>query len=495
MPSFKWDSPRPEEEALTELIAPGLLKLAWFAEQGYYPHLYQLFFHNFRNEDGELCRFRHLVAGRRGGKTLSAAWEVLYYSTHPEAFHRDAYGKEDTRPLHIWVLAKDHTLGRAALLAFREVIRQAGLRKGIDYNENRGEKYFEFPDGTLIEFRTADDPESLRGAGLDILWIDEAAAIPSNQAYYVVYPALSDKLGRLITTTTPKGKNWYYDEFWNDKALSDPDQGIVEYRSIDNPYFQRKEWERVKRRYHPLLFKQEYMASFDSMAGVELSGDWLHFYETKEIPRNKDGKLELQVFIGVDPAISLSDQADYFVLTVIGVTKDNSTVYLLEQIKKRIPFAEQVNLIELMQAQWRPTLIGVETTAYQAALAQQLERLPSLPPIYEVPARGKKSQRILAMSPLFRLGRVRVRRDHRDFIDEWVDYDSTLKNPKDDCLDSMEIALRTAGALLPEMPDEEDVRDRPAKDIDELADRRLPKQLPEKFEEDIYWDDELGSDF
>jgi hypothetical protein len=58
------------------------------------------------------------------------------------------------------------------------------------------------------------------------------------------------------------------------------------------------------------------------------------------------------------------------------------------------------------------------------------------------------------MSPMFRIGKARVRADQRDFIDEWLNYDSTLKNPKDDCLDAVEIAIRTAGALMPEMPDE-----------------------------------------
>ena len=52
------------------------------------------------------------------------------------------------------------------------------------------------------------------------------------------------------------------------------------------------------------------------------------------------------------------------------------------------------------------------------------------------------------MSPLFRIGKVKIKKDHADFIQEWVDYDSGIQKPKDDCLDSMEIALRTAGALL-----------------------------------------------
>jgi hypothetical protein len=63
-------------------------------------------------------------------------------------------------------------------------------------------------------------------------------------------------------------------------------------------------------------------------------------------------------------------------------------------------------------------------------------------------AKGKKWERILAMSPLFRIGKVKIKKDNADFIQEWVDYDSAQQKPKDDCLDSMEIALRTAGALL-----------------------------------------------
>jgi hypothetical protein len=51
---------------------------------------------------------------------------------------------------------------------------------------------------------------------------------------------------------------------------------------------------------------------------------------------------------------------------------------------------------------------------------------------------------------LFRIGKIRIKREHRDFIDEWINYDASVSNSKDDCLDSMEIALRTAGALLGE---------------------------------------------
>jgi phage terminase large subunit-like protein len=197
------------------------------------------------------------------------------------------------------------------------------------------------------------------------------------------------------------------------------------------------------------------MASFDSMLGLELQGDWLHFYEPSEIPPNE----ELNLYMGVDPAVSLSDDADRFSMALIGVTKDNSQVYLIEQFAGRIPFADQVEKIAEWYQLYRPQLIGIEDNAYQAVLAQQVARLDFMPPVIGQPAKGKKSQRILAMSPMFRIARVKIRKSHKDFINEWIAYDSTKSNPDDDCLDSVEIALRTAGILLPMPARKEEIFD------------------------------------
>jgi len=95
--------------------------------------------------NGKLTRFRHLVAGRRGGKTLSAAWEVLFYLLHPEYFHLDAHGTSSDRPLWAWALAKNSKVGFPAKKAFREAIVQCKLQKGKDYEENKTEGLLRVP--------------------------------------------------------------------------------------------------------------------------------------------------------------------------------------------------------------------------------------------------------------------------------------------------------------------------------------------------------------
>jgi predicted phage terminase large subunit-like protein len=430
---------------LLERIGPYGPKFAWFIEHGYKPHLWQALFHTMET-DGNLTRFRHLVAGRRGGKTLSAVWEVIYYCIHPEAYWHDFHGIESSKPLWVWVLSKDYKTGTAARIGIRTALKETGLKYGTDYKENKGDKFIEFSNDSFLEFKTADDPQSLRGAGLHILWIDEAGFITSSEAWEVVSPSLADNLGALITTTTPLGKNWYYQEWWTGEALNDPDISRVEYMSIENPHFPQKEWVNQQRRTHPLIFKREYMASFDSMAGLDLQGDWLQYYNKSHL----EGK-KLFTYMGVDPAVSLSDNADHFSMALLGVEEHTGDAYLLEQYMGRIPFPEQVQLIQEWHLKYRPQLIGVEATAYQAALEQQVSRLSSMPPVLAITAKGKKSERILSMAPLFRIGKIKIRNDHADFINQWVDYNSSLKNPNDDALDSVEIALRTAGVLLPEL--------------------------------------------
>ena len=439
-------------------------KFWWFAQFGYQPHVWQAVFHGAADEHDLIKPFRHLVAGRRGGKTLSAAWETLFYALHPSEFHRDVHGTASDRPLWIWILAKDYPTGFASLATLLEVMGKAGLTKGRDYQYNKTERKIEFANGTLVQFKTADDPQSLRGAGLDILWIDEAAFIDSADAWLVVAPALADKEGIVITTTTPHGKNWFYEEFFAGPALDDELQFRVEYTSIDCPYFPRARWEYYKQRYHPIMFRQEFMAAFDAFTGIALQGDWLKFWvrgnpDIKtgdlglgDLYDKETGRYKLRIFLGIDPAISQADTADHFAMAVIGLTEDNTQAYLLDYYVGRMEFPDQLDKLREWHQQWRPQMIGIESNAYQHALAQMAYRMEGLPPIVPVFAAGKKNERILAMSPLFKVGRVRLSRDHVDFIDQWVNFDPSKKNQKDDLLDAVEIALGTAGVLLPRAP-------------------------------------------
>ncbi len=341
---------------------------------------------------------------------------------------------------------------------------KVGLVKGRDFYHNKTEKRIEFENGTLIQFKTADDPQSLRGAGLDIIWMDEAAFIPNADAWTVSYPALTDREGLVISTTTPWGKNWFFEEFFTGEALVDPDEFRVQYTSLDNPFLKRKVIERARRRYHPMHFKQEFLASFDAFAGIALQGDWLKYWvagnadvktddlSLKHLYDETSGRYRLRIYMGVDPAISLAEDADHFSMAVIGVTDDNEQVFLLDTFKGRLAFPDQLDKIREWHLKWRPEWIGVESNAFQKALAQQSARLDTFPVILPVFSKGDKNTRILTMAPLFKYGKVRIHRRLADFIDQWINFDPAKKNQDDDMLDAVEIALGVAGVLLSAQP-------------------------------------------
>jgi len=474
------------ETVYPEAYAAHPAKYWWFLKNEYVPHVWQAAMHSAVNEKGQLKRFRHLVAGRRGGKTLSAAWEVLFYALYPSEFHRDAHGAEDyDRPLWIWLLTKDYPTGFPALTTLLDVMRQAGLTKGKDYHYNKTERRIEFIEsGTVLQVKTAEDPQSLRGAGLDILWIDEAAFIDSADAWHVVRPALSDKLGLVLTTTTPNGKNWLWETFFTGPALEDDNQFRVEYTSIDSPYFPHEEWEYAREHYHPIFFRQEYLASFDAFAGVALQGDWLKYWvagnpdvKTGDISLKSligdDGQYKLDIYIGIDPAISLSEDADHFAAAIIGITDDRAQAYLLDTFLDRIPFPDQIDLIQELQLKWRPMLIGIESNAFQKAIIQQASRLEGFPGIVPVYSKGQKNDRILSMSPLFKIGKIRIHRRHSDFLDQWVSFNPEKRNQRDDLLDAVEIALGVASVLLPSRPGEYLIDKRGSESPSEMARAQL----------------------
>ena len=82
----------------------------------------------------------------------------------------------------------------------------------------------------------------------------------------------------------------------------------------------------------------------------------------------------LTVVIGVDPAIGEGSQHDYFAAVVVGIAAEEGSkgarVYILEVYCARIRFAEQLERLSELARRYLPRRIGIESTAYQAALMQ-----------------------------------------------------------------------------------------------------------------------------
>lgn len=215
----------------------------------YKPHPGQAAFHKSK------ARYRILACGRRWGKTRAAAAEAL----------RLTLSKPKQRG---WIVAPTYSQTQESWRAIEEIAPPELLRL-IDIK--RSDRRWVFPNGSEIEFRTAERPENLRGAGLNWAIVDEAAQVSEN-AWLTLRPTLSDKLGRIILITTPFGRNWVYREYVRGTSDEHPNHESWRHSSRANPHFPAEEWEAARGDVPADWFAQEYEAQFLDDAAMVFRG-------------------------------------------------------------------------------------------------------------------------------------------------------------------------------------------------------------------------------
>jgi len=119
----------------------------------------------------------------------------------------------------------------------------------------------------------------------------------------------------------------------------------------------------------------------------------------------------LFVAMTIDPAISEKQSADYFAINVSGMD-ENYRIYVLDTIKGRWKVAESIDNIFTTYQKWHPSVIGLETIAYQKALKSWLEEKMRergvFFPITELrrSTNETKEFRIKALEPFYRDGLI-----------------------------------------------------------------------------------------
>lgn len=203
------------------------------------------------------ARFKVVANGRRYGKTKLGVW--LCTRT----------GLEGGRT---WWVAPTYKIALEGWDTLTEFARQI---PGSEISKT--EKEVTWPGGGRTQVRSADDPQSLRGAGLDGVVLDEAAFIQQEAWTQALRPALSDRQGWALFISTPRGHNWFW-ELW-EQAHQYEDWAAWRAPTLDNPFIPREEIELARRTSHPAAFAQEYEASFESVSNMV----WPHFSRERHV--------------------------------------------------------------------------------------------------------------------------------------------------------------------------------------------------------------------
>jgi len=147
----------------------------------------------------------------------------------------------------------------------------------------------DLPDGTTIYIRSTETPEGLEGMTLDGAWLDEAGQM-KYMAWVVIQARLAIRQGKCLITTTPYSMNWLKHDFFRYWEEGHKDYDVIQWASIDSPYFPREEYLRMKDTLSEELFEMRYRGQFRNFAGL-VYREFDRSKHVKVIPRGSNWKL------------------------------------------------------------------------------------------------------------------------------------------------------------------------------------------------------------
>ena len=297
------------------------------------PHAGQLEVHNSD------ARFKVLSAGRRWGKTRLGVNECL-----------DAAAQGG----RAWWVSPSYKTSEVGWRPLRQIVRK------IPGAEIRlVDRVVNFPGGGFVAVRSADNPDSLRGEGLDFVVMDECAFMQKEAWTEAIRPALSDRQGKVLFISTPKGRNWLWEIYQRGVSGEEGWQSWT-FPTSSNPFIAKEEIEAAKRDLPEMIFRQEYLAEFiDDAGGVFRRVQEAAVLEPKEYEEGK------QYIAGVDVAASV----DFTVVTVLDA-ESKDQVYL--DRFNRVDYPVLIDRLEAVYHRYHLTSMVVESNSIGRPVIDEL---------------------------------------------------------------------------------------------------------------------------
>ena len=307
----------------------------------------------------EKNRFVIAVCGRRWGKSTASLTCAV---------------DQALKGLKVWVIFPVYPQALEAWLNLKSLVRQLPE----EYAEVREvEKRIVLKNGGSIQIKSANKPESLRGAGGISLIIFDEAAYMEKETWETVRPILSDSLGKALFCTTPNGMNWLYTLYENAKLRED--WKILHYPTESNPNISRDELAQAKEELGSLVYAQEFLAEFTEV-GHMFKREWFAYYDViagedpeyifeDEIVKHS----ELSIFGTMDTALSIKETADYSVIMAVGSTPSGKLL-VLDIFRDRLEAPELLPKIESMINKWNMAWLGVEDASFGLGIIQMARR-------------------------------------------------------------------------------------------------------------------------
>ena len=211
-----------------------LLEMPLYDKIGWDPHVGQV--EVIRSP----ARSKVVSAGRRFGKS-----EVGGHKLFTEALNTRLVKTmlEDLgKRREFWIVGPSYTDSEKEFRIVWNELARAGLKDHFDrpgsYNNPlMGDMHISLWDGRFqVHAKSEKHPESLVGEGLSGVILAEAAKLKERTYTKLIRPTLADFVGWCLMTSTPEGKNWFYDMWRRGQDPTRPDWDSFRMPSWVNPH-------------------------------------------------------------------------------------------------------------------------------------------------------------------------------------------------------------------------------------------------------------------
>ncbi len=309
------------------------------------------------------ARFKVIAVGRRGGKS--------YFVTRDTkcGLVSDLCKKNK----HVWIVAPNYDLTQRVWDELMILVQDPPFNDIIKrINNTKGWYRLETYLGTVIEAKSADEPEKLVGVGLTKLIVDEAGLVKKRAWTQSLRPTLIDFKGEGIFISTPKAKNWFYDIYLKGIDPDEKDWESWNFSSMANTKLPEGELNSIVKDMPTYEYNQEILAQFNESEEQVF----------RDIKKNIEGE-----FIKGDPettyriGIDLGRKSSYSVITVIN--EKTHHVDFIDRFRI-VGWKLQVQRIKSIYEEYPCPYLRVDATGVGDPVVEDLigEGLPVEPFIY-----------------------------------------------------------------------------------------------------------------
>jgi predicted phage terminase large subunit-like protein len=310
------------------------------------------------------ARWKILCAGRRFGKTrlgVQLCMEVALKGGRA------------------WWVAPTFSIAR---VGWRDIAASAkSFPREIEPKVSLANMQIDLANGGSIAVRSADNPQRLRGEGLDFLVMDEAAFVKPEVWQEVLRPTLTERKGSALFISTPIGRdNWFFD-LWETAEDADNWERF-RFSTTDNPMIDPEEVEAAQKEVGSIVFAQEYLAEFVDAGQGMLKPEWMNYYilapdnagNLKAIVDGSEYYLDALPKYGVvDLATTTNKDSDYTVITSFAQTPDNRLL-VLDMVRQKMEGPDIIPAIKRAIQKNKLQYVGIERQGFQTTIIQMAQR-------------------------------------------------------------------------------------------------------------------------